>query len=80
MSESDRVWLMRRLDIEARACSVADSKVKAIRWGRVLAFLEVGIHFGWWSRIAATRYSDAVFFGGRKPNARRSLGASVARR
>jgi hypothetical protein len=66
-----RAWLKRRLDIEARAYAGADPKVKLIRWGRLLAFLEIGVRFGWWSHKAASAYSDAAYYGGRRPNSRR---------
>ena len=66
-----RAWLKRRLEIEARADAGADARVKQIRWGRVLAFLETGVAFGWWSRKAATAYSDAIYFGARKSSTRR---------
>jgi len=66
-----RAWLKRRIEIEARAYSTADAKVKPIRWGRLLAFLEVGVRFGWWSRKAASAYTDAAYYGERRPNSQR---------
>ena len=66
-----RAWLKARIDAEARAYAAADPKVKPIRWGRLLAFLEVGVRFGWWSRRSASAYSDAAYFGGRRPDSRR---------
>ena len=66
-----RAWLKHRLDNEARAYAAADPKVKPVRWGRLLAFLEIGVQFGWWSRKAATAYSDAAYYGGRRPNSKR---------
>jgi len=66
-----RAWLKRRLDIEARAYAGADPKVKPIRWGRLRAFLEVGVQLGWWTPKAARAYSDAAHYGGRRPNSKR---------
>jgi hypothetical protein len=67
-----RAWLMARLDTEAHPYANAHPKVKPIRWGRMLGFLEVGVRFGWLTRKRAGYYSDAAS-GGRKPNARKLL-------
>ena len=44
---SDRDWLARRIEIEARAYANADETTRDIRWGRVLGCLEVGSHLGY---------------------------------
>jgi hypothetical protein len=59
--------------VEARAVLNADHQTKQIRWGRLLGMLEVGVRFGWWSRRAADRYSEAVRNGWTKARAKRSL-------
>ena len=67
-----RVWLLDRIDAEARAYRNADPQTRQIRWGRLLGFLEVGIHLGWWSKRSADGYADAVYHRA-KVKARRML-------
>ena len=68
-----RDWLLARLDIEARALANADHQTRAIRWGRLLGMLEVGVRLGYWSRRSADRYSDAAYFGHGRARARKIL-------
>ena len=56
----DRDWLARRIEIEAWAYAKADSTMREIRWGRVLGFLEVGTHAGYWSSKRASEVADSV--------------------
>jgi hypothetical protein len=49
-----------RIEIEAQAYRNADTTTKAIRWGRVLGLLEVGVVLGFWSRRKAGGVSEAV--------------------
>lgn len=57
---NDRDWLARRIETEARAYANADSTTRDIRWGRVLGFLEVGTHLGYWPARRATEVADSI--------------------
>ena len=61
MPNGERDWLIDRIEIEALALANADQTTRAIRWGRLLGFLEVGTRLGWWSRRSAERYADLAF-------------------
>jgi hypothetical protein len=52
---------MRRVEMAARDYANADSGIRQIRWGRVLAFLEVGVAFGYWSKRSADRAADSIY-------------------
>jgi hypothetical protein len=58
-----RYFLLRRISIEGRAYAAADRTTKQIRWGRVLAYLDVGVAFGLWSERAAGRAADLIEHG-----------------
>jgi hypothetical protein len=45
----------------ARDYANADTSIRQIRWGRVLAFLEVGVAFGYWSKRSADRAADSIY-------------------
>lgn len=61
-----RYWLVRRIEVETRAYRNADYLTRDIRWGRVLGFLEVGVHLGFWSEKTSSRVSDSIHYGRRK--------------
>ena len=56
----DRDWLARRIETEAWAYAKADSTTRQIRWGRVLGFLEVGTHAGYWPKKVADQVADSI--------------------
>jgi hypothetical protein len=68
-----RFWLVRRIDVEAIAFHNADYLTKDIRWGRVLGYLEVGVHLGYWSARTSWRVSDSIYSGSHRSIARTLL-------
>ena len=61
-----RHWLVRRIEVETRAFRNADYLIRDIRWGRVLAYLEVGVRLGFWSERTSSRVSDSIHYGRRR--------------
>lgn len=55
-----RYFLLRRINVEGRAYAVADSTTKQMRWGRVLAYLDVGTECGLWTERAASHAADMI--------------------
>jgi hypothetical protein len=64
---------VRRIEAEARAFANADSTTRQIRWGRVLGFLEVGTHLGFWPKRTADQVADAIAHRYRISRVRRHL-------
>jgi hypothetical protein len=51
-----------RIDTEARAFRNADVTTRNLRYGRVLGLLEAGTILGHWSRRAASRVADGIYW------------------
>ena len=60
---TDRARLISRIEVEARAFRNADATTRNLRYGRVPGLLEAGTILGHWSRSAASRIGDAVYYG-----------------
>jgi hypothetical protein len=58
-----RAWLLRRIEVEARAYANADYLARQMLYGRVLGLLEAGVGFGLWPKKAATAAADAILYG-----------------
>jgi hypothetical protein len=56
-----RPWLVKRIEREAQAFATSDSTVREIRWGRVLAYLEVGVRLGYWTKRRAEQVSESIY-------------------
>jgi hypothetical protein len=70
---TDRARLVSRIEVEARAFRNADATTRNLRYGRVLGLLEAGTILGHWSRSAASRIGDAVYYGATPRMLRRML-------
>ena len=68
-----RYWLVRRIEVEAGAFHNGDYLTRDMRWGRVLGFMEVGVHLGYWSEQTSSRVSDSIHYGRRRGMARTLL-------
>ena len=55
-----RIWLIRRIVIEAQNYANADTRLEPFRRGHVLALLEVGVAFGYWSMRTADHVADLI--------------------
>lgn len=55
-----RRWLARRIEIEAWAAARSYPGNRAQCFGRVLGFLEVGVHLGYWSKKTADGVAESV--------------------
>jgi hypothetical protein len=64
---------VRRIEVETRAFHNADRPTRQIRWGRVLAYLEVGVRLGYWSERTSSRMADAIANGWSRGLPRRLL-------
>ena len=64
--EDVRHWLVRRIEVETAAFHNANHQTREIRWGRVLAYLEVGVQLGYWSERTSARVSDSIHYGRRR--------------
>jgi len=62
-SVTDRARLLLRIEVEARAFRNADATTRNLRYGRVLGLLEAGTILGHWSRPAASRVADGIYYG-----------------
>jgi hypothetical protein len=60
---ADRAKLVSRIEVEGRAFRNADATTRNLRYGRVLGLLDAGSVLGHWSRPAATRIADAIYYG-----------------
>jgi hypothetical protein len=58
--------LARASEIETFAFHNADHQTRQIRWGRVLAYLEVGVRLGYWSEQTSAWVSDSIHHGRRR--------------
>jgi hypothetical protein len=72
-----RAWLLRRIEVEARACVNAEYNRRQMIYGRVLGLLEAGVGFGFWSKKAENATADAVLYGYRVRKAITRLAATV---
>lgn len=73
MPDAFRHWLIKRIEKEAQAFATSDSTVRQIRWGRVLAYLDVGVRLGYWTKRRAEQVSESIYHGYRVPRVGRQL-------